>query len=62
MHVVQKHWMYNDIYKRGKKNTNRRLGKKKKYLLATVPLGTVATVQNLKKKKKKTKWLTKIAL
>ena len=27
-----------------------------------MPLGIVATVQNLKKKKKKTKWLTKMEL
>ena len=51
--------MYNDIYKRGKKIQIEDQEKKKKYLLATVPLGTVATVQ---KKKKKTKWLTKMEL
>ena len=48
--------MYSDIYKREKKSTNRRL--KKKDLLQ--PLGTVATVQNWKEKKKK--WLTKMEL
>ena len=36
--------------------------KKKKTTVATMPLGIVATVQNLKKKKKKTKWLTKMEL
>ena len=48
--TVQKHWMYSYIYiyKREKKSTNRRL--KKKDLLQ--PLGTVATVQNWKEKKK----------
>ena len=53
--------MYSDIYKRKKKKTNRRL-KKKVSTVAIVPLGTVATIQNFKKKKKKTKWLTKMEL
>ena len=42
--------MYSDIYKREKKVQTEDL-KKKKYLLQ--PLGTVATVQNWKEKKKK---------
>ena len=36
------------IYIKGEKSTNGRLGKKKKFVttVATMPLGTVATVQN----------------
>ena len=58
---------YNNIYKR-KKNTNGRLWKKKKPIttVVTVPLGTIAIVQNFKKKNKliknkngRTKWLNK---
>ena len=41
---------YNNIYKKKKKVQTEDLGKKKN--VATVPLGTVATVQNLLKKKK----------
>ena len=44
------------IYIKGKKSTNESLEKKRKIevaIVATVPLGTVVTVQNLKKKKKK---------
>ena len=43
---------YNNIYIKKKKSANGRLGKKKKKSVATLPLGTVATVQNLLKKKK----------
>ena len=43
--------MYSDIYKR-KKSTNRRQ-KKKEATVAIMPLGTVATDQNFKKKKKR---------
>ena len=45
-------YIYIYIYIR-KKNTNERLKKEKKKTVATGPLGTVATVQNFKKKKKK---------
>ena len=48
---------FHNIYKR-KKNTNRRLKKEKKKIVATVaivPLGTVDTVQNFIYKKKKDK-------
>ena len=52
---------YKNIYKR-KKNTNEKLKKEKKKIVATIastwPLGTVATVQNLKKKKKNKKMLS----
>ena len=45
---------YNNIYKRTKKYKQKAEKKKKKTVaaIATVPLGIVATVQNLKKKKK----------
>ena len=44
------------IYIKGKKkSTNRRLKIKTLSTVATMPLGTVATVQNYKKKKKKGK-------
>ena len=43
--------IYIYIYIKGKKSTNGRLKKKKKPI-ATVLLGTVAIVQNFKKKKK----------
>ena len=49
-----------DIYKKEKKKIKNRIFKKKVSTVATVPLGTVATVQNLKKRKKKTKGLTKM--
>ena len=49
-----------DIYKKEKKKITNRIFKKKVSTVATVPLGTVATVQNLKKRKKKTKGLTKM--
>ena len=58
-HTVQKHWMYSDIYKRKKKKKNKQKTKKKVSTVAIVPLGTVATIQNFKKK---TKWLTKMEL
>ena len=43
-------YIYIYIYKE-KKNTNERLKKEKKKTVATGQIGTVATVQNLKKKK-----------
>ena len=44
--------MYGDIYKREKKYKQKiDKKKKKKNTVATVPLGTVTTVQNFKKKK-----------
>ena len=47
-------YQYNDIFKR-KKKYKWKTGKKKKNVatIATVPLGTVATFQNLKKKEDK---------
>ena len=51
-------YQYNNInassykYLKEKKSINERLKKKKVSIVATVLLGTVATIQNLKKKKK----------
>ena len=48
--IAQKHWMYSDIYIEGKREYKQKT-KKKVSTAATVLLGIVATIQNLKKKK-----------